>query len=192
ADALSNDSEPKVRWRAADSIARIGGPGAEAALVKALSDPAKEVRKQCATGLGLVKSRASVAPLTSLLADPDDVVKEAALSALAAIGDPQPLKSILPLIEDPSDKVATAAQKAFVSVLAGEAPALLREVDGLEKDGKDGLALDILQIARKAIADNTAAWDPKQRLSIDRAYVDPLSRSAARPNRTAAIAVINP
>lgn len=188
ADALANDPDPKVRWRSADSLARLGGAGVESALVAGLSDGAKEVRKQCAAGLAAMKSVAAIQPLALLLKDPDDVVREAAVSALGAIGDPAAVRAIVEIIEDPSDKVAFAAQKAFVAVLGGSASLLLDETRALAAEGKEKLALDLLRLARESIDVAPAGtWREDAILEIDRAYLDALVASGTEESIQAAI-----
>jgi len=190
ADALARDPDSKVRWRAADSLARIGGEAVESPLIAGLEDPAKEVRKQCATGLAALRIRAAVPALTRLLGDPDDVVREAAVVALGSIADPQAVRAILALIEDPVDKVALAAQTSFVAALGGDAKLLLAETRALAGEKKEKLALDILRLARESIEGSRAGggpWRPEAIREIDRAYLDALVASGTDENRQAAI-----
>jgi HEAT repeat protein len=55
-ERLSQDQEASVRQSAANALGRIGEKRAEAALVKAQSDPSKEVQSAAKMSLALLRS----------------------------------------------------------------------------------------------------------------------------------------
>jgi cyclophilin family peptidyl-prolyl cis-trans isomerase/HEAT repeat protein len=84
---LVSDPEPRVRYRAALAIGRVGLPEGAQPLIGALADPLADVRQIAAFGLGLIGDRGASAGLTKALADPDWLVRGRAAEALGLIGD---------------------------------------------------------------------------------------------------------
>ena len=84
---LLTDPEPRVRYRAALAIGRVGLADGIAPLTAALADTSAEVRQMSAFALGLIGDRAAVPVLTKALADPDWLVRGRAAEALGLIGD---------------------------------------------------------------------------------------------------------
>ena len=82
-----------VRWKAAESLAKIGAPSLDA-LVSALTHAEEDVRWKAAIALGEIGDPRAVDPLVRLLSDPDRFVKGRAALALGMIGEP----AVLPLI----------------------------------------------------------------------------------------------
>lgn len=82
------NKEPAVRTTAATSLGMLGRRAVPAvpALVKALSDPSKNVRRAAARSLGKIKSPDAVDPLIASLRDRDKYVARTAALALRNIG----------------------------------------------------------------------------------------------------------
>jgi cyclophilin family peptidyl-prolyl cis-trans isomerase/HEAT repeat protein len=107
---LVSDSEPRVRYRAALAIGRVGlAEGAEP-LIGALADSLADVRQIAAFGLGLIGDRSAVAPLTKALADADWGVRGRAAEALGLLGD----SSAAPAIGAVVKEALTAGQVAAI------------------------------------------------------------------------------
>jgi cyclophilin family peptidyl-prolyl cis-trans isomerase len=85
---LLSDSEPRIRYRAALAIGRVGLADGVPPLTAALADADADVRRIAAFALGLVGDRAAVPALTKALADADWLVRGRAAEALGLIGDP--------------------------------------------------------------------------------------------------------
>jgi cyclophilin family peptidyl-prolyl cis-trans isomerase len=85
---LLSDPSPRVRWRAALAIGRVGlAEGVGPLAARLAGDPEFEVRQTCAFALGLLGRREAVAPLQKALADASPVVRGRAAEALGLIGD---------------------------------------------------------------------------------------------------------
>jgi HEAT repeat protein/cyclophilin family peptidyl-prolyl cis-trans isomerase len=115
---LVTDTEPRVRYRAALAIGRVGLAEGSGPLIGALADPLADVRQIAAFGLGLIGDRSAVAPLTKALADPDWLVRGRAAEALGLIGD----ASVAPAI-------GALAKEA---VAAGKIAEIGPDIDGAE------------------------------------------------------------
>jgi len=91
--ALKNDEFSGVRWKAAESLARIGPPAVDA-LIGALQHSDDDVRWKAAIALGEIGDQRAIEPLIGLLCDEDRFVKSRAASALGMTGEP----AVTPLI----------------------------------------------------------------------------------------------
>ena len=115
---LLNDTEARIRRRAAIAIGRVGLPEAVPALVKVMqADADPEVRQMAAFALGLVGDQSAVEPLRAALADPLPLVAGRAAEALGLIGDTASAPAISKLI------VANSAAVAAVPADDSRAPA---------------------------------------------------------------------
>jgi HEAT repeat protein len=85
--ALKNDEFSGVRWKAAESLSRIGPPAVDA-LIGALQHSDDDVRWKAAIALGEIGDQRAIEPLTGLLRDDDRFVKSRAAAALGMIGEP--------------------------------------------------------------------------------------------------------
>ena len=115
---LVSDTEPRVRYRAALAIGRVGLTEGADPLIGALADALPDVRQIAAFGLGLLGDRAAVAPLTKALADPDWNVRGRAAEALGLIGD--------------ASAAAAIGAVAKEAASAGQIAAIGPDVDGAE------------------------------------------------------------
>ena len=85
---LLEDSEARIRRRAALAIGRVGLPEGVAALVRILqTDADVEVRQMAAFGLGLIGDQSAVEPLRAAVADPLPLVAGRAAEALGMLND---------------------------------------------------------------------------------------------------------
>jgi HEAT repeat protein/cyclophilin family peptidyl-prolyl cis-trans isomerase len=82
---LLNDSEARIRRRAALAIGRVGLPAGVQPLVPKLSDSDPDVREMAAFALGLIGDGSAVTPLTTALADTSPIVRGRAAEALGLI-----------------------------------------------------------------------------------------------------------
>ncbi len=120
---------------AAEALETIGGPEAEAALLRALDPARPKTAPILVQSLGVLRSRPAVRALTRFAAGPDPAVRAAALDALASIGAPEsrPLFGTVPLVAAPldraraADRYLTYARRAFESGRRDEAEAICRD-----------------------------------------------------------------
>jgi cyclophilin family peptidyl-prolyl cis-trans isomerase/HEAT repeat protein len=84
---LLEDSEGRVRRRAALAVGRVGLAEGIDALGKLLADPDVEVRQMAAFALGLLRNPAARPLLSAALRDPDPLTQGRAAEALGLIGD---------------------------------------------------------------------------------------------------------
>ncbi|MCQ8893979.1 MAG: HEAT repeat domain-containing protein [Methanolinea sp.] len=84
-EVLTQDRYSGVRWKAAESLAKIGSPAVEA-LIGALRHPDEDVRWKAAIALGEIGDVAAVPPLIQLLGDTDRFVRSRAAYALGEFG----------------------------------------------------------------------------------------------------------
>jgi len=84
---LLDDSEARVRWRAALALGRVGLPEAVEPLVGLLGDEEPDVREITAFALGLIGSVDAREALVVALGDTDPEVQGRAAQALGMIGD---------------------------------------------------------------------------------------------------------
>lgn len=84
---LLNDSEARVRRRAALAIGRVGLSEGIEPLTRLLSDADIEVRQMAAFGIGLIGDPAARPALLAALKDPQPVLQGRAAEALGQIGD---------------------------------------------------------------------------------------------------------
>jgi cyclophilin family peptidyl-prolyl cis-trans isomerase len=85
---LLDDSEARVRWRAALALGRVGLPEAVEPLLELLGDEEPDVREIAAFALGLTGSSGARGALVMALGDVDPEVQGRAAQALGIIGDP--------------------------------------------------------------------------------------------------------
>lgn len=84
---LANDTDSRVRRRAAIAIGRVGMEAGVPALVGLLSDADKDVRAAAALALGLIGAKSAVDPLIGVLGDAEPIVRARAADALGLIGE---------------------------------------------------------------------------------------------------------
>jgi HEAT repeat protein len=111
---LRADSDPIVRLRAAEALARIGGETAVAGLAQGLSDPMDDVRLAATRGLRqLNPGFAKPALARLLLEDPHYEIRVQAARALGITGDPEMRPLLEAALEDPNEFVRAAAANAL-------------------------------------------------------------------------------
>ena len=85
---LLDDTEARIRRRAAIAVGRVGLPEGVPALVRVLqTDADPEVRQMAAFALGLIGDQSAVEPLRAALADPRALVAGRAAEALGLLND---------------------------------------------------------------------------------------------------------
>jgi HEAT repeat protein len=127
--ALLEAKESDIRWWATRALAALGGPGAIAALIEKLQDPAPDVRACAALGLGVLKTHQAIEPLIRALADESAYVGRIAGNALIQIG-PACIASLITALNDDSTAVRAGAARALVPLKAQDAiPALFERLD---------------------------------------------------------------
>jgi len=85
--AILADGESGVRWKAAESLGKMGDAAVEP-LISSLSDENEDVRWMAALALGEIGNPQAVQPLLDLLNDRDPYVRSRAAIALGKIGEP--------------------------------------------------------------------------------------------------------
>jgi HEAT repeat protein len=90
---LKNEEMSGLRWKAAESLIKIGAPSVEP-LISVLQHPDSDVRWKTAIALGEIKDPRAIGPLILQLSDTDRFVKSRVAHALGMIGAP----AVRPLI----------------------------------------------------------------------------------------------
>jgi hypothetical protein len=111
---LRADSDPIVRLRAAEALARIGGETAVAGLAQGLSDPMDDVRLAATRGLRELDPGYAKPELARLLLeDPHYEIRVQAARALGLTGDPEMRPLLEAALQDPNEFVRAAAANAL-------------------------------------------------------------------------------
>lgn len=137
--ALSGPDAEGVRWRAAEGLARIGGP-AVGGLAALTVDDDPDVRWKAIVALGDIGDARAAPALRDRLADPDRFVRGRAVSALARLGA-QSLSLMLEALADPDPRVRQGAAEVLGQL---EDPAAV--------DGLLGALNDPVESVRRAAA----------------------------------------
>ena len=107
---LLEDTEARVRRRAAIAAGRVGLSDAVAALVRVLqTDTDAEVRQMAAFALGLIGDQGAVEPLRAALADPVPIVAGRAAEALGLLNDAASAPAIGQMVAAHADAAAAVA-----------------------------------------------------------------------------------
>lgn len=134
---LLRDPDPLVRRPVAESLGKIGDPGAAPLLEAALHDTDASVREAAARALGQLPTvEPSVGEaLIGLLQDPEAKVRRAAAQALGRAGwPPVTVDRLAQLLRDANAQVRLAAAQALLSA---EAPASRAVIDALVQAAQD-------------------------------------------------------
>ncbi len=97
------DSDPRVRRSAAQTLARVNGQGLKPvfdALARALKDDDASVRKYAAEALGNIPDERVIAPLVDALQDPDQNVRRSAARALGNIDSEDVIEPLVAALRD--------------------------------------------------------------------------------------------
>jgi cyclophilin family peptidyl-prolyl cis-trans isomerase/HEAT repeat protein len=108
---LVQDTEPRIRRRAALAIGRVGLTEGIGALSATLADPDPEVRAMAAFGLGLIGDASAEAALLPLLADTSPIVRGRAAEALGLVGATKSAAAIGKLAAEYGRSASVAAMK---------------------------------------------------------------------------------
>jgi HEAT repeat protein len=113
--ALSEDSDPDIRWKAIVALGDIGDPRAAPALIDRLADPDRFVRGRAVSALARLGSPCLPLVLQALL-DPDPRVRQGAAEVLGVVGDPAAVDYLLRALLDPTESVRRAAAVALLRI----------------------------------------------------------------------------
>jgi len=103
-DALADETNSRLRVRAADALGKIGDPKALHALILAMDDSQYTVRESAARALGQTKDARAVDALVKAFQNGDWGMRKASAKALGNIGDVKAVEGLLQAIADPSKK----------------------------------------------------------------------------------------
>jgi HEAT repeat protein len=114
-DRLRNDEDWRVRERAAESLAALGGEQAAIYLREGFVDPLKEVRRASIMGVATIAPADAMEGLILLLEeDPEWEVRVQAARALASLGSPEAVPALEQAVyEDNNEFVQAAAAYAM-------------------------------------------------------------------------------
>ena len=115
--ALLDDPEVGVRWKATESLGRMGAP-AVGPLTASLKSENVDVRWMAAVALGDIGEPAAIRALMGALDDPDAYVWSRAALALGAIGEPAQ-KEVVDGLSDGNERVRRGAAVAL-GIIGGE------------------------------------------------------------------------
>ncbi|MEN6517395.1 MAG: HEAT repeat domain-containing protein [Methanospirillum sp.] len=112
---LAEDGDPDVRWKAIVALGDIGDPRAGPALRARLADSDRFVRGRAVSALA--RLGAPCLPLMfDALADPDPRVRQGAAEVLGLLGDPAGVDGLLQALRDPTESVRRAAAVALLRI----------------------------------------------------------------------------
>ncbi|MCK9306013.1 MAG: HEAT repeat domain-containing protein [Methanoculleus sp.] len=112
--ALLQNSDWKVRYRAAEVLGQIGDGEAYAALTAALDDGKDHVRYMAAKGLGLLGDPRAVTHLGVMQRDENEFVRRSAASSLGRIGGCEAIGLLQAAL---GDEAAAGVRVAIVAAL---------------------------------------------------------------------------
>jgi HEAT repeat protein len=111
----------RARVRAADLLAGLDDPRAEAVLVESLTDSREIVRFGAARALGRPGRPGGVAPLLKTLRSPAEStsLRATAARSLGQIGDPRAVEALMDARREASAELRTAARRALLELQQG-------------------------------------------------------------------------
>ncbi len=117
--ALAEDSDPDVRWKAIVALGDIGDPRAAPTLRGRLADPDRFVRGRSVSSLARLGTPCLPLMLDAL-ADADPRVRQGAAEVLGQVGDPSAVEGLLEALQDPAEPVRRAAAVALLRINPAE------------------------------------------------------------------------
>jgi HEAT repeat protein len=130
-NALLEDSDEEVRWKAAAALGKIRDPSSVDALVEALNDKSWTVRRNVTIALGDVGDERGFEPLLSSMTDKDWHVRKYASIALGKIGDERAIK---PLVKALNDEDSDVRWKSIIALGKIGKPAVKPLLKAFEND----------------------------------------------------------
>lgn len=119
---LLEDSDPVVRQRAAESLARVGGSTAIEGLARAVEDPIKEVRLESVRGLRRLDPGYATPALARLVLDDTEwEVRVQAATALGRSGNPEVVPVLQKALQDDNEFVRSAATQGLATLATASA-----------------------------------------------------------------------
>jgi len=113
-----DDTDPRVRERAARACGLIGDPRATGALEDLLTDSSASVRRAAAEALGNVGNRQALAALLPLYEDGDKRVRRVAVGAFGNFDNERPVEYLVASLTDDAAAVRRTAVYSLVELLA--------------------------------------------------------------------------
>lgn len=177
--AVQKDEDWWVRDRAADALARIGGPRVVDAVLELIKDNDEDVRRAAIEILVTAKDKRAVDDLIEATRDKDWWVSERAADALGIIGDKKALPAVLAMLKGHSKSIPSALRaigklgnyKALDHVLpfanSGEKMIQLAAIEAVSKLADEGRVETIRTAIRKIAA-------TEQDATLNRAVEDAL------------------
>ncbi|MDK2916505.1 MAG: hypothetical protein PWR25_1062 [Euryarchaeota archaeon] len=110
--ALTSETDPGRRNRAARSLMDIGPPAVEP-LIAELKRADRRTKISIIRILGVIRDRRSVGPLTECLRHPDREIRKSAADALGKIGDPRARLTLTVALRDRDPGVKEAVKRAL-------------------------------------------------------------------------------
>lgn len=143
---LLKSPSANLRWRAAETLGRIGDKRAVGPLVQALQDQDPFVREKVVIALGGIKDPEAVKALKGIIGGKDENLKKRAIESLGRIGDQKTMDEMKEELEADSpstpgkeeaklDETGNQAAETLIEELAGDATRG-RAMESLERMGK--------------------------------------------------------
>ena len=126
------DADSAVRWRAAETLGKIGSEAAIPGLIKALEHADFDVRWRAAEALGKIGSEAAISGLVKALEDKNSAVRLRTASALGKIGSEAAIPGLVKALEDADFNVRLRAAEALGKI--GSEAAISGLVKALEDE----------------------------------------------------------
>lgn len=113
--ALTEDSDPDIRWKAIVALGDIGDPRAVPVLCDRLADSDRFVRGRAVSALARFGAQ-SLPFMLDALANPDPRIRQGAAEVLGLLGDPAAVEGLLRALQDPTESVRRAAAVALLRI----------------------------------------------------------------------------
>ena len=117
---LGDQTDPRLRWRAAEVLGRIGDPSSVDPLIAAVKDNDAGVRQMAVGALGKIADPKAAQPLIAALEDEEPAVQVRAALALGIAGDPSAVAPLGQLFQRSMPEVVAKAEAAKAKAKALE------------------------------------------------------------------------
>jgi serine/threonine-protein kinase len=170
------DDDWWVRSRAADALAKIGGPRVIEASLELIRDADEDVRRAAIEILNQTKDERAVGYLIEATHDDDWWVRERAVDALAEIGSRSALPALLGMLDNSDDRSLPTVVRAIGKL--GDASHLVRLLPLLDNPSKE-VRLEVIT-ALTRLADDQASDTVRAKLeAVGATAPDPTVSHAA-------------
>jgi eukaryotic-like serine/threonine-protein kinase len=147
------DDDWWVRSRAADALAKIGGPRVIEAALELIRDQDEDIRRAAIEILNQTKDERAIGFLIDATRDSDWWVRERAVDALAEIGSPRALPSLLDLLRTGDERSLPTVARAIGKL--GDPAVIPRLMPLLASPSKEA-RLEIITALARLVDDNSA------------------------------------